>query len=75
MTIAGTLESTGTSAIDNADITNTGTISVTSGTLTIDPAALHALTNHKLIQANGGELTSPTSRSSTPRISRRLAAF
>ena len=56
MTIAGTLESTGTSAINNADITNTGTITVTSGTLTIDPAMLHTITNHDLIQANGGEL-------------------
>ncbi|WP_083869908.1 VCBS domain-containing protein [Bradyrhizobium sp. WSM1253] len=56
VTIAGTLESTGTSAIDNADITNTGTITVTSGTLTIDPATLHTITNHNLIQANGGVL-------------------
>ncbi|WP_247483278.1 VCBS domain-containing protein [Bradyrhizobium sp. 15] len=56
VTIAGTLESTGTSAIDNADITNTGTITVTSGTLTIDPATLHAITNHNLIQAKGGVL-------------------
>ncbi|WP_247432182.1 VCBS domain-containing protein [Bradyrhizobium sp. 44] len=56
VTIAGTLESTGTSAINNADITNTGTITVTSGTLTIDPAILHTITNHGLIQANGGEL-------------------
>ncbi|WP_247406053.1 cadherin-like domain-containing protein [Bradyrhizobium sp. 76] len=56
VTIAGTLESTGTSAINNADITNTGTITVTSGTLTIDPAILHTITNHNLIQANGGEL-------------------
>ncbi|WP_247459812.1 hypothetical protein [Bradyrhizobium sp. 62] len=56
VTIAGTLESTGTSAINNADITNTGTITVTSGTLTIDPATLHAITNHNLIQANGGVL-------------------
>ncbi|WP_346015321.1 VCBS domain-containing protein [Bradyrhizobium sp. 39] len=56
VTIAGTLESTGTSAINNADITNTGTITVTSGTLTIDPAILHTINNHNLIQANGGEL-------------------
>ncbi|MDH2402709.1 FecR domain-containing protein [Bradyrhizobium sp. SSUT18] len=56
VTIAGMLESTGTSAIDNADITNTGTISVTSGTLTIDPATVHAITNHGLIQVSGGEL-------------------
>lgn len=56
VTIAGTLESTGTSAINNADITNTGTISVTSGTLTIDPAVVHTITNHDLIEANGGTL-------------------
>ena len=59
VTIAGMLESTGTSAVDNADITvaNTGTISVTSGTLTIDPTTLHAITNHGLIKAvTGGTL-------------------
>ncbi|KJC43213.1 VCBS domain-containing protein [Bradyrhizobium sp. LTSP857] len=56
VTISGTLESTGTSAITEADITNTGTITVTSGTLTIDSAVLHTITNHKLIQASGGEL-------------------
>ncbi|MBW7966256.1 VCBS domain-containing protein [Bradyrhizobium sp. BR 10261] len=56
LTLAGTLESTGASAISNADITNTGTISVTSGTLTIDPVIIHTLTNSKLLQANGGEL-------------------
>ncbi|MBR0779437.1 VCBS domain-containing protein, partial [Bradyrhizobium diazoefficiens] len=54
VTIAGTLESTGTSAIHNADLNNTGTISVTSGALTID---LHAITNHGLIEAvTGGTL-------------------
>nr|WP_249157869.1 FecR domain-containing protein [Bradyrhizobium sp. KB893862 SZCCT0404] len=57
LTIAGTLESTGTSAINDADITNTGTITVTSGTLTIDPATIHAITNHGLIEAvTGGTL-------------------
>lgn len=57
LTIAGTLESTGASAIDNADVGNTGTISVTSGTLTIDPGILHAITNHGLIEAvTGGTL-------------------
>ncbi|MCS3499272.1 VCBS repeat-containing protein [Bradyrhizobium japonicum] len=57
LTIAGTLESTGASAIDNADVDNTGTISVTSGTLTIDPGILHAITNHGLIEAvTGGTL-------------------
>ncbi|AJA66027.1 MULTISPECIES: VCBS domain-containing protein [Bradyrhizobium] len=57
LAIAGTLESTGASAIDNADVDNTGTISVTSGTLTIDPGILHAITNHGLIEAvTGGTL-------------------
>ncbi|WP_271568880.1 FecR domain-containing protein [Bradyrhizobium sp. CCBAU 11386] len=56
LTIAGTLESTGTSAINNADITNTGTITVTGGTLTIDPVTLHTITNHALIQVSNGEL-------------------
>lgn len=56
VTIAGTLESTGTSAINDADMTNTGTITVTSGTLTIDPAVIHTITNHNLIQASGGVL-------------------
>jgi VCBS repeat-containing protein len=51
LTLIGTLESTGTSAIHNADLDNTGTISVTSGALTID---LHAITNHGLIEATGG---------------------
>ncbi|WP_156948629.1 VCBS domain-containing protein [Bradyrhizobium sp. WSM1417] len=57
VTIAGTLESTGTSAVDSADVTNSGTISVTSGALTIDPGILHAITNHGLIEAvTGGAL-------------------
>lgn len=56
VTIAGTLESTGTSAINDADISNNGTISVTSGTLTIDPAVTHTITNHHLLQASGGVL-------------------
>ncbi|WP_349631406.1 FecR domain-containing protein [Bradyrhizobium sp. BR 10289] len=58
VTVTGTLESTGTSAIDSADITvaSTGIISVTNGTLTIDPATLHAITNHGLIQASAAEL-------------------
>ncbi|MGY3462194.1 VCBS repeat-containing protein [Bradyrhizobium sp. LM3.4] len=56
VTISGTLESTGTSAINNGDITNNGTITVTSGTLTIDPATTHAITNYGLIQASGAEL-------------------
>ncbi|MDA9391120.1 hypothetical protein WN73_10555 [Bradyrhizobium sp. CCBAU 45394] len=54
LTIAGTLESTGTSAIHNTDITNTGTIAVTGGTLTVDPGVLHAITNHDLIEVVNG---------------------
>ncbi|WP_245330424.1 VCBS domain-containing protein [Bradyrhizobium sp. AS23.2] len=54
VTVSGTLESIGTSAIDCAGITNSGTISVTSGTLTIDPGVLHAITNHSLIEAASG---------------------
>nr|WP_246504522.1 VCBS domain-containing protein [Bradyrhizobium agreste] len=54
LTIAGTLESTGVSAVDGADLNNTGTITVTSGTLTIDPGLLHAITNLGLIEAAGG---------------------
>ncbi|MCK1338241.1 VCBS domain-containing protein [Bradyrhizobium sp. 38] len=54
VTIAGTLESTGASAINDADITNTGSITVSGGTLTIDPGTVHAITNHGLIEATGG---------------------
>ncbi|WP_245481456.1 VCBS domain-containing protein [Bradyrhizobium sp. LVM 105] len=57
--ILGTLESTGISAIDDAEITiaSTGMLSVTSGTLTIDPATIHAITNQGLIEAvTGGTL-------------------
>ncbi|WP_414645083.1 VCBS domain-containing protein [Bradyrhizobium sp.] len=59
VTIVGTLEAAGTNAIDTADLTvaSTGTVSVTSGTLTIDPGTLHAITNHGLIEAvSGGTL-------------------
>ena len=57
VTIAGTLDSTGTSAVQGADLNNTGTITVTSGTLTIDPGVLHAITNQGLIEAvTGGTL-------------------
>ncbi|WP_257178242.1 MULTISPECIES: VCBS domain-containing protein [unclassified Bradyrhizobium] len=59
LVILGTLESTGISAIDDAEITiaSTGMLSVTSGTLTIDPATIHAITNQGLIEAvTGGTL-------------------
>ena len=67
VTIAGLLEATGTSAIDNADITvaNTGTISVTSGTLTIDPTTIHAITNHNLIEAVTGGILKLTTATIT----------
>ncbi|MGY8664481.1 FecR domain-containing protein [Bradyrhizobium sp. UFLA05-109] len=54
--LSGTLVSTGISAINSADITNTGTIDVTGGTLTIDPVVLHTITNQNLIEVNGAEL-------------------
>jgi hypothetical protein len=49
----GTINSTGTSAIDGADITNDGVIEALSGTLTIDPGTL---TNSSTLEADGGEL-------------------
>jgi hypothetical protein len=65
LTVTGTLEATGISAIDTTEITiaKSGAISVTSGTLTIDPGLLLAITNHGLIDAvTGGtlKLTSAT---------------
>ncbi|GEM_PF-819820 len=56
LTISGTLESTGISAINDADITNSGTITVTSGRLTIDPPGSFTITNYNVIEADGGEL-------------------
>ena len=53
---AGTLVSTGVSTIHNAIITNTGTIEVTSGTLTIDPTVIVTFTNSGTLEANGGTL-------------------
>ena len=53
---AGTLDSTGTSAITNAGIVNSGTLESTSGALTIDPVAGPILSNSGTLQANGGEL-------------------
>src|SRR5581483_4863584 len=52
------INSTGGSAIDNADISNTGTIVSTVGVMTIDPAGppTFTLTNSGFVQANGGEL-------------------
>jgi fibronectin-binding autotransporter adhesin len=54
--IAGTLDATGSSAIDGATITiaNSGLLEVTGGKLTID-AASH-LDNNGIVEANGGTL-------------------
>ena len=52
--IFGVLNSTGTSFIDGATIDNTGTLEVTSGTLTID--ANSTLTNTGSLAADGGNL-------------------
>ena len=56
LTISGTLDSTGSSAIHDANITNTGLIESTGGTLTIDPALSVSITNSGILEANGGEL-------------------
>jgi adhesin HecA-like repeat protein len=52
--VYGTLDSTGTSSINDASITNTGTLVASSGTLTIDPGSID---NSGLLEANGGALT------------------
>ena len=52
--VYGTLDSTGTSSINDASISNTGTLEATSGTLTID---LGSIDNSGLLEANGGALT------------------
>ncbi len=49
--VYGDLDSTGTSALDDATITNSGTIEATSGTLTIDPGSLD---NAGTLEATGG---------------------
>jgi hypothetical protein len=49
----GIINSTGTSAIDGADITNDSVVEALSGTLTIDPGTLN---NASMLQAAGGEL-------------------
>ena len=53
---SGTLDSTGTSALTDVAITNTGLIEATGGVLTIDPAADVTLINSGTLEANGGEL-------------------
>ena len=61
--VAGILDSTGTSFITDATITNTGTIEATIGTLTIDPSTV--TNTGTLAAANGGELivSSPVNNS------------
>jgi len=58
LTIAGTLDATGTSAITDANITiaDTGLVEATGGVLTIDPDNSVGITNHGTLEANGGEL-------------------
>ena len=53
VTVAGTLDSTGTSFITDATITDTGTIEATAGKLTIDPGTIN---NSGYLEANGGTL-------------------
>ena len=50
------MSSTGTSAISNVDINNSGLIEALTGILTIDPVAGPTLTNSGTLEANGGEL-------------------
>jgi hypothetical protein len=64
--IAGTLDSTGDSAIDGAHIVNSGLLEVTSGTLTID-AASH-IDNTGTVEANGGTLIIDTALSGEAEI-------
>ena len=52
--VYGNLNSTGTSSINGAGITNIGTVKSSSGTLTIDPGSVN---NSDLLEANGGTLT------------------
>jgi fibronectin-binding autotransporter adhesin len=58
VSIDGTLDATGSSAITEADISigATGGVESTSGLLTIDPASAVGITNHGTLEANGGEL-------------------
>ncbi|MGA7070015.1 beta strand repeat-containing protein, partial [Bradyrhizobium sp.] len=57
LSISGTLDSTGTSFITNAGITNSGMLESTGGTLTIDPPiAGPSITNSGTLEANGGAL-------------------
>jgi Laminin G domain len=70
LTNNGIINSTGSSAIHNANITNNGLIESTAGTLTIDAAVQVTLTNaaNATLEANGGELdltTEPISNAGT----------
>jgi fibronectin-binding autotransporter adhesin len=58
VSIDGTLDATGTSAITDAniEIASTGLVEATDGVLTIDPEAPVGITNHGTLEANGGEL-------------------
>ena len=58
LSISGTLNSTGISAIDGATINNAGTLEMTGGTLTIDAAS--TVNNTGVIEVNGGNLVVDT---------------
>ena len=53
MNIYGLLDLTGTSAITDATITDTGTIEATAGKITIDPGTIN---ESRSLEANGGTL-------------------
>ncbi|WP_426422459.1 Ig-like domain-containing protein [Bradyrhizobium genosp. A] len=57
VTISGTLESSGSSAINNANVTITGTVSIAGGTLTFDPPdPVYTIVNQNVMAADGGEI-------------------
>jgi VCBS repeat-containing protein len=61
LVVNGLLDSDGTSFITGANVTNTGTFDVTSGTLTID--ATSTFTNQGKLETNGGNLIVDTALS------------
>jgi hypothetical protein len=67
--IAGTLVSTGVSAIDGATINYSGTFDVTAGTLTIDATSTLNNTGTGLFKADGGNLVIDTALSGHIEIS------
>ena len=57
---AGEVNAEGSTGLHHLGITNTGTLELTGGLLTIDGGS--SINNSGTLQANGGELTSPTTR-------------